>query len=119
MKKFFALAIVAAIVLALPALAGEMKKTDKAEMAKGTISAWDDATKTFKVKEESGTEWTFAMMDKSEVHGTAKVGETVMVKYTKDEAGKMWAHHVFVGKDEIAKAERMQHEKETKKAGTN
>lgn len=105
MKKFLALAVVAAFVLAIPALAGEEKKADKGNMmwAKGTITAWDDATKMMKVKDEAGKEMSITWNDKTKVHGTAKVGEMVKVEFTK-EKDMMMATHVFVGKENMEKA---------------
>ncbi len=116
MKKLFALAIVCALVLAMPALAGDEKKMEKGEWAKGTITAWDDATKTMKVKDDSGKEWSFAWNDKTMVHGKAAVGEMVKLEFTKDKDGKPWATHVYVGKEEISKFES---KKEPAKAGTH
>jgi hypothetical protein len=118
MKKLLSLASVATFILALPALAGD-EKMDKSEWAKGTISAWDDAGKTFKVKDDAGKEWSFTRKETCQLHGTAKTGEPTMVEFTKDEDGKAWAHHVYVGKDEIAKAEKMMKEKESQKAGAH
>lgn len=107
MRKLLALAVVTAFVFALPALAGDEQKAEKAmkgSWAKGTISAWDEATKTLKVKEENGKEMTFTMNDKTMVHGQAKVGEMVKLEYMKDKEGKPTATHVYVGKEEMDKA---------------
>src|SRR6266850_7198310 len=104
MKKFLALAVVAAFVLALPALADTTKKSEKHGMwAKGTITAWDDATKTVKVKDESGKEMSITWNDQTKVTGTAKVGEMVKVEYKK-EKDMMMATHVIIGKENIEKA---------------
>src|SRR5262245_2319539 len=98
MKKFLALAVVAAFAVAVPALAAQTKPAEKADHAHGTITAWDDATKTFKVKDKAGKETEYSMNDQTKVTGTPKVGEMVNLQYTKDKDGKAWATHVTVGK---------------------
>jgi hypothetical protein len=91
-------------VIALPAIAGTAKKADHSGMsAKGTITAWDDATKTMKVKDESGKEMSITWNDQTKVMGTAKVGEMVKVEFKK-EKDTMMATHVIVGKENIEKA---------------
>lgn len=106
MKKLFALAVAAVLVCGIMAFAGDSqtKMMDKGDRAKGTITAWDEATKTFTIKDKDGKEWTFEWNDKTMVHGAGKVGEMVKLQYTKDADGKMWASHVFVGKEEIEKS---------------
>ena len=103
MRKFVALAIVAAFALCVPAFAAQTKPAEKADHAHGTITVWDDATKTFKVKDKNGKEWEFAWNDQTKVTGTPKVGEMVSLQYTKDKDGKALASHVTVGKTETAK----------------
>jgi|SRR5258706_11384175 len=104
MKKFLALAAVAAFVLALPALAATPAKGAKPEMwATGTITSWDDAIKTMKVKDEAGKEMSITWNEKTKVQGSAKVGEMVKVEFKK-EKDTMLATHVFVGKENMDKA---------------
>jgi|SRR6266850_4177526 len=104
MKKMIALAVVAAFLIAIPALAGEEKKMEKGEMwAKGTITAWDDATKMMKVNDGSGKEMTISWNENTKVQGTAKIGEMVKVGFKK-EKDMMMATHVYVGKENIEKA---------------
>ena len=104
MRKMLALAIVAAFTLGVAAYADQTKPMAKGDHAKGTITAWDDASKTFKVKDKNGKEWDFSWNEATKVHGTPKVGEVVKLDYTKDKDGKSWATHVFVGKEEVEKA---------------
>jgi Cu/Ag efflux protein CusF len=117
MKRTLAAAACAALCITLvaPALAAETpaagappaQKT-KGEMAKGTITKWDDATKSFTVKLEvpmAGlTEVSLSWTDKTKLQGAGKVGETVLVKYS-TETGKPVAHSIMVGKDAIAQWE--------------
>ena len=105
MRKLLALCVVAVFTMGLTAYAAQTKPmVEKGDHAKGTITAWDDATKTFKVKDKNGKEWDFAWNDSTQVHGTPKVGEMVKLEYTKDKDGKAWASHVWAGKEEIEKA---------------
>ncbi|HZE89018.1 MAG TPA: hypothetical protein VE404_05690 [Verrucomicrobiae bacterium] len=105
MKKFLALAVVAVCVLSLPLLAAEAKKADHQGpmWATGTITAWDTATKSMKMKDESGKEMSMNVSDKAQVHGTAKVGEMAKVAYRMHE-NTMMAMQVFVGKENMEKA---------------
>jgi len=103
MRKFLAFAALAAFVICVPALAAQTKPAEKADHAHGTITAWDDASKTFKVKDKSGKESDFSWNDQTKVTGTPKVGEMVSLQYTKDKDGKAWATHITVGKTEAAK----------------
>jgi maltose-binding protein MalE len=110
MRKFLALAIVAAFVLCIPAFAAETKTAqtkaaEKTDHAHGTITAWDEAGKTFKVKDKAGKEWDFSWNEKTKVVGTPKVGETVSLHYTKDKDGKAWASHITIGSPGAAKKE--------------
>lgn len=104
MRKFLALAVVAAFALSMPALAAQTKPAEKGDHAKGTITAWDDASKTMKVKDKNGKEWEFMWNDQTKVTGTPKVGEMVNLQYMKDKDGKSVATHVTVTKTETAKA---------------
>src|SRR5437867_8750794 len=103
MKKMLALAVVAAFVIAIPALAAEHKTANKEMWAKGTITAWDDATKTMKVKDEAGKEMSITWNANTKVQGTGKVGEMVKVGY-RMEKETMMAVQVFVGKENMEKA---------------
>ena len=103
MRKFLALAIVAAFVLCIPAFAAQTKPAEMAGHAHGTITAWDETSKTFKVKDKNGKEWDFSWNDQTKVTGTPKVGEHVSLEYKKDKDGKAWAIHIAVGKAEMAK----------------
>ena len=108
MRKFLALAIVAAFVLGIPALAAETKTAQtkaavKTNNAHGTITAWDDASKTFKVKDKAGKEWDFSWNEKTKIVGTGKVGETVSLHYMKDKDGKAVASHITIGSPGTAK----------------
>jgi hypothetical protein len=105
MKKFLALAIVAAFALGIPALAAQTKPAAaKADHAHGTITAWDEAGKTFKVKDKNGKEWDFSWNEQTKLNGAPKVGDSVSLVYTKDKDGKAWANHITVGKTEAPKA---------------
>lgn len=106
MKKVLLLAVAAMLVFGVSAFAAETqtKAMHKVDHVKGTITAWDDATRTFTVKDKDGKEWSFQWNEKAKVHGTPKVGEMVKLNFTKDEGGKMWAEQVFVGKEEIDKS---------------
>jgi len=110
MKKLIALAIVAAFALGVPALAAQTKpaaeKMDKGEHAHGTITAWDDATKTFKVKDKNGKEWDFSWNESTKVTGTPKVGEMVSLQYTKGADGKAMASKVTVSEAKPAAAKK-------------
>lgn len=106
MKRILALTVLLAVALCLPVLAGEekmMDKADKSMKAKGTITAWNQETKTFKVEDKAGMAWTFKWNDKTMVNGTPKVGEAVKVEFMKDDSGAMWATHVNIMKEEMAK----------------
>jgi len=104
MKKVLALAVVAAFVFAIPALAGNDKKSEHGMMwAKGTITSMDEASKMMKVKDESGKEMSITWNEKTKMDGAAKVGEMVKVSY-KMEKESMMATHVIVGKENIEKA---------------
>lgn len=118
MKKILALAVVAAFLFALPTLAGEEKKGEKM-MAKGTISAWNESDKTFTLKDESGKEMSFMWKENSQKQGMGKPGEMAMVKYTMEKDGKMLANHIWIGQEEIAKAEKSMQDKKTEKAGSH
>lgn len=118
MKKILALAVVAVFVFALPSLAGEEKKGEKM-MAKGTISAWNETDKTFTMKDESGKEMSFMWKENSQKQGMGKTGEMAMVKYTMDKDGKMFANHIWIGQEEIAKAEKSMQDKKSEKAGSH
>lgn len=105
MKRLLALSVAAIFALGVTAFAADAqtKAMAKGEHAKGTITAWDEATRTMKVKDKDGKEWAFEWNDKTMVHGTPKVGEMVKLEYSKDKDGRMWATHVYVGKEEIEK----------------
>src|SRR5262245_9460096 len=99
-RKLFALAGALALAFGV-AMAAEKAPAQKAsktepDMVKGTITAWDDATKTFKVKDESGQEHSMMWDASTKVHGTARVGEHVKVS-TKMENGQMMATQIHIG----------------------
>jgi len=104
MRKLMTLGIVAAFALSMTAFAAQTKPMEKSDHAKGTITAWDDATKTFKVKDKNGKEWDFSWNESTQVHGTPKVGEVVKLQYSKDADGKSMASHIWAGKEEVEKA---------------
>ena len=106
MKKLIALAIVAAFALGVPALAAQTKPAEKGEHAHGTITAWDDATKTFKVKDKNGKEWDFSWNESTKVTGTPKVGEMVSLQYMKDKDGKAMASKITVSEAKPAAAKK-------------
>src|SRR5262245_31397519 len=84
-KRVLALAIVAALVLCVPAIADQTKPAaGKPDHIKGTITAWDDATKTFTVKGKDDKEYAFSWNDATKVNGTPKVGEEVKVEFAKE-----------------------------------
>jgi len=105
MKKLLAFSILAMFVLCIPAIADQTKPTEKTDHAKGTISAWDEGSKSFKVKDKDDKEWSFSWNDATKVHGTPKVGESVRVEYTKDKDGNALATRVWAGKEAMGKAE--------------
>ncbi|HEY3174821.1 MAG TPA: hypothetical protein VGK94_03575 [Candidatus Polarisedimenticolia bacterium] len=106
MRRLLVLAVAAMFAFGVMAFASEAqtKAMEKGDHAKGTITAWDEGTKTMKVKDKDGKEWTFEWNDQTMVHGAPKVGEMVKLDYSKDKDGKMLASHVYVGKEEIGKA---------------
>lgn len=106
MRKLMVMAVAAMLLVGFAAYAvdTQTKAMDKGDRAKGTITAWDEATKTFKVKDKDGKEWAFEWNDKTMLHGSPKVGEMVKLEYSKGADGKMWATHVYVGKEEIEKS---------------
>lgn len=106
MRTSVSFTAIVALLLCGSAIAAQTKPMDKPEpaWAEGTIAAWDDAAKSFTVKDKDGKEWAFSWGEEAKVMGKAAVGEMVKVKYKKDKEGKAWATHIFVGKAEIEKA---------------
>ncbi len=96
---------VAAPDAAAPAPAPAPAPAAKGEIAKGTITKWEDAAKTCTVKLETpvngAAEMTFVWNDKTKLQGAGKVGEMVMVRYAAED-GKAMARNIMVGKDAIA-----------------
>ena len=117
MKRLLPLAasLLLASVAAIPPLAAPETATPapapapapavKPEIVKGTITKWDDATKTLTVKLDApvngATEMTISWNEKTKLQGAGKVGEAVLVRYA-TEAGKSTARNIMVGKDAIA-----------------
>jgi hypothetical protein len=63
---------------------------------KGTVSAYDEATKALKVKDAAGKEHEFLLTTATVVKGTIKVGEKATVRYMiKD--GKNVATSIRIG----------------------
>ena len=112
MKKLLTVAMLTAVSLGVALAAStESKEPVKPEphWVSGTITAWDAATKSVNVKDDSGKEMDIAGNADTKVSGTPKVGEVVKVKYKTDKDGKSWATHVFAGKEEIEKADKKHH----------
>ena len=99
MRRVLALLVVVAVALAVPVLAAE-KAAEKAaakpmsHTASGTIEKWDDAAKTFTLK-ETKKEVSFVWNDKTKVEGAPKVGDHVTVPYMK-EGDQHVAHTIAV-----------------------
>ncbi|MBZ5638555.1 MAG: hypothetical protein LAO51_07330 [Acidobacteriia bacterium] len=83
MRRLVACLVVVAIALAVPALAAEKGMKTMNHMAKGEIVKWDDAAKTFAIKDAKGKEESFVWSDKTKVEGTPKVGDHVVVHFTR------------------------------------
>lgn len=83
MRKVLALLVVCAVAVAIPILAAEGGKAPSKTL-KGEIVKWDDATKAFTVKEDSGKEIPFTWNDKTMKEGTPAVGSKVTVTYMKE-----------------------------------
>jgi len=117
MKRILTTAAVAALLFSGIALAGQTKPMSSPEpgWAQGTITAWDDAAKTFKVKDDDGKEWSFTWNDESKVMGTPAVGEMVRLKYKKGKDDKTIATHLYIGKEQMEKAGMKEGKKEGKK----
>ncbi len=100
MKKVFALSLVAVLCLAVVAIAGDDKMSDKKMGGmSGTITKVDMAGKMMMVKDSAGKESAVYWNDTTKVEG-GDVKEGAMVQYkgtSKD--GKMWASWVKVGGD--------------------
>ena len=81
MRKTIALLVVASVALALPVFAAT--RTGKATLhtVSGQLTKWDDATKTFAIKTKSGKGMAFAWDDKTQLVGTATVGEEATIHY--------------------------------------
>ncbi|HKY31756.1 MAG TPA: DUF5666 domain-containing protein [Candidatus Polarisedimenticolia bacterium] len=109
MRKIVAIILGTAVLLAAaplvePGALAEGNQTRRAakpdpDTVRGTITDWNDGAKTFKVRDESGQEVSLVWDDGTKIHGTARVGETVMVKHKKDKDGRMVAKVIKVGAD--------------------
>src|SRR3989442_1538073 len=80
-RKTIALLVVASVVLALPVFAATQSGKTTPHSVSGHLTKWDDATKTFVIKTKSGKGMAFAWDDKTQVVGTAKIGEEATVHY--------------------------------------
>jgi len=95
-RTSIALACVLAFSIGLPALAAETPAASPKRQAKGTITAWDGASKLVTIKSDEGKSKSFAWNEKTKVQGVAKLGEHVTVSYENDDAGKPWATLITV-----------------------
>ena len=81
-------------------------KSERIRWTNGTITNWDERSKTFVLRENQGRkkgtrDVTFTWNDKTMVEGMeTKVGQHVKVKYTSSGSTNL-AHHVFVGQRAI------------------
>ena len=98
-------AILTAPVLVAPVLAADAKPADAKPQnmkLKGTISRWDDATKSFSVKDESGKETSFAWDASTKVEaGDKRAGEPIELAYMTGADGKNMALKIRIGKEAI------------------
>jgi hypothetical protein len=100
MKKLIAIALLATVAALVPALADETRERNAerdARRTRGTVSSWDDASKTFRVKSDTGEEIVLTWNERTQIEGTPRVGTTVRVKFRKDRDGKVWAVRVAAG----------------------
>ena len=92
------------LALAVPVLASQTQPAAKPGWARGTITAWDEGSKSLKIKGDDGQETALVWDKDTKVHGSAKVGEPAKVKHKKDKDGRLLATHIYVGKEEMDKA---------------
>ncbi len=89
MKRLAVLLVICAVAFVVPVLAAE--KTAKAmhPTMSGEITKWDDASKTFSIKDAKGMEHNFVWNDKTKMEGTPAVGEKVTIHYMKHQDQEM------------------------------
>lgn len=104
MKRAITIGLLLALALAVPALASQTQPASKPGWAQGTITSWDEASKSFKLKGDDGKETALIWDGDTKVHGTAKVGELAKVKHKANKDGQLVATDIYVGKAEIDKA---------------
>ena len=82
--------------IGVPAKSADPPAASPKHQAKGTITAWDGASKLVTIKSDEGKSKSFAWNEKTRVQGVAKLGEHVTVSYENDDAGKPWATLISV-----------------------
>jgi hypothetical protein len=65
--------------------------------ARGTVTAWNESTRTFSIQGKGAGPSTFEWNDRTQVHGTPKVGEPVKLEFT-SQNGKSIATRIAVPK---------------------